>query len=159
MKNTGVTKKLLLEQLRKSPIIEAACQKIGISRMTFYRWKEQSKTFAKEIDQALLDGRLLVNDLAESQLISAVKDKNISAIMHWLRHNHPTYANTLQIKHAIEDESLSPEQERLVRKALALAAWSDLTLKQTQVDEKAAHHPTKDGERDGQGSKGPRRHN
>lgn len=121
MKNTRVTKQLILDQLRKNPIIEAACQKAGISRMTFYRWKKRSRTFAKQADEALADGRLLVSDIAESQLISAVKDRNIPAIMYWLRHHHPSYANRLQIKHALDEEALTPEQEKLVRRALSLA--------------------------------------
>lgn len=124
MKKNEPIKRLLLDQLRKTPIVEAACQKVGISRMTFYRWKAGSKSFAKQIDEALLEGRTYVSDLAESQLISAVKDRNIPAIMYWLRHHHPSYANTLQIKHAVEDEALTPEQAKLVRKALSLAALS-----------------------------------
>lgn len=124
MKKTDQTKVLLLEQLRKTPIVEAACQKAGISRMTFYRWKADDATFSKQVEEALRDGQKLVNDLAESQLIGAVKDRNIPAIMYWLRNHHPDYANKLRIEHALEDDSLTPEQEAVVREALRLAALS-----------------------------------
>ena len=122
MKKSDKTKQLILEQLRKTPIIETACQKIGVSRMSFYRWKEADKEFAAEIEKALAEGRLLVNDLAESQLISAVRDRNITAIIAWLKHNHPSYKTRVVIAGQLSViEELSPEQKELVRKALELA--------------------------------------
>lgn len=128
MKKTEETKNLLLEQLRKTPIVEAACQKVGISRMTFYRWRQDDAEFKKKAEEAMNDGQLLVNDVAEGQLISAVRDRNLSAITYWLRHHHPSYANTLQVKHALQDEELTPEQEALVREALRLASLSKAVL-------------------------------
>lgn len=122
MKKTDATKELILEQLRRSPIVEAACQKVGVSRMTFYRWKTEDTEFAKEVEQALHDGRLLVNDLAESQLISAVKDRNLAAVIYWLKNHHASYKNRLEIEGAVNAvHELSPEQEALMRKAFALA--------------------------------------
>lgn len=122
MKNTDQNKEMILEQLKKVPIIEAACQKTDISRMTFYRWKKEDETFSKSVDEALASGRLLVNDLAENQLIGAVKDQNLSAVQYWLKHHHPDYANKLQVSHQMKDESLTLEQEEIVRKALSLAS-------------------------------------
>jgi hypothetical protein len=122
MKKKDLIKKALLENLRKTPIIEAACQKAGISRMTFYRWKDTDSKFSQAVDSALFDGRLLVNDLAESQLISAVKDRNFPAIAYWLRHHHPSYKTRIEIEGAINTvHELSPEQEQLMRKAFELA--------------------------------------
>lgn len=122
MKKSDKTKQLILEQLRKTPIIETVCQKIGVSRMSFYRWKQEDKEFAAQIEKALSEGRSLVNDLAESQLISAVRDRNISAIVVWLKHNHPNYKTRVEIAGAISViEELSPEQKELVQKALELA--------------------------------------
>ena len=114
---------MLLEQLKKTPIVEAACQKIGMGRSTYYYWRKEDKEFAKLADEALSDGSLLVNDLAESQLISAIKEGNMSGIMFWLRNNHPTYKNRIDITaHLEKEESLSPEQEATVREALRLAS-------------------------------------
>lgn len=128
MKKTDQTKELLLEQLKKTPIVQVACEKIGITRMTFYRWKREDPVFTKKVEEAILEGCFLVNDLAESQLVGAVKDRNIPAIMYWLRHHHPAYANKLEVKHAIQDENLTPEQEALVREALRLASASQLEI-------------------------------
>ncbi|MFH1712444.1 MAG: hypothetical protein ABH846_04400, partial [Patescibacteria group bacterium] len=122
MKKNDATKKLLLEQLRKTPIIEAACQKVGIARMTFYRWKSYDQEFAQRVEKALLDGRLLMNDLAEGQLVSAIKDRNLYAVTYWLKHHHDAYKTRVQIEGAINTvHELSPEQEALMRRAFKLA--------------------------------------
>ncbi len=115
------TRSLLLEQLKKTPIVQIACEKSGVSRATYYRWRKDDKPFAQAADTALLDGSLLINDMAESQLMQAIKDRNLTAIIFWLKHHHSDYTTTLKIKHSIDDEVLTPEQEKLVRKALQLA--------------------------------------
>lgn len=127
MKKTDKAKAELLDQLRKTPIIQIACEKLGINRTTLYRWRAENNEFAQAIDDALLEGRLMVNDLAESQLIGAVKDRNITAILAWLKHNHPTYRTRVEIEGSLKViEELSPEQAEKVRHALALA---NVTLK------------------------------
>ncbi len=122
LKKSDQLKEAILEQLRKTPIIQIVCEKLNISRMSFYRWKTEDEEFARKIDEALLDGQLLVNDLAESQLISAIKDRNMSAVMSWLKHHHPSYRTRVQIEGTVNTiQELSDEQKELVRKALALA--------------------------------------
>jgi len=79
--NTLKTKQLLLDQLRKTPIVQIAAEKIGVGRATYYRWRKEDKKFLKDSDQAIFEGNLLINDMAESQLISAIKDKNITSII------------------------------------------------------------------------------
>lgn len=126
LKKSDQLKEALLEQLRKTPIIQIACEKLNISRMSFYRWKAEDKEFAQKIDEALLDGQLLVNDIAESQLISAIKDREFQAVMAWLKHHHPSYKTRVEIEGTVNTiQELSDEQKELVRKALALA---NLTL-------------------------------
>lgn len=116
-------KTLLIEQLRKMPIVEIACSKTNVSRATFYRWKKNDPEFAKEVTESIGSGRSFINDLAESQLIGAVKDRNLSAIMYWLKHHHEDYRNRLEIEGNINTiEELSPEQKILVGKALKLAS-------------------------------------
>lgn len=121
---TDKNKQLLIEQLKKTPIIQIACEKINIGRATFYRWKKDDENFSTQVDEALLDGNELVNDMAESQLMSAIRDKNLTAIIFWLKNHHQSYATkievTAKLKH--DDEQLTPEQEALVMKALKLAS-------------------------------------
>ena len=55
-------------------------------------------------------------------MITAIKEKNLSAITFWLKHHHPVYENRIRldgrIKH--ETEALTDEQEQLVSRALAM---------------------------------------
>lgn len=81
----------LLEILNETPLVQPACQKAGISRATYYRWRNEDKSFKKESDEAIKKGRLLINDLAESKLISQIKNENMTAIIYWLKHNHKNY--------------------------------------------------------------------
>jgi ABC-type Fe3+ transport system substrate-binding protein len=118
------TKKLLIEQLKKTPIIQVACEKTGIGRATYYRWKKEDEEFSAKADEALSEGSSLVSDIAESQLMSAIKDKNLTAIIFWLKHHHPAYATKVEVNARLraDNEVLTPEQEVLVTRALKLAS-------------------------------------
>jgi len=118
-------KQLLLDNLRKIPIVEVACNKSGVARATYYRWRKESHEFAKQSDEALSEGIKFINDLSESQLLSAIKDKNISAIFYWLNHRHPAYGNKVEISTSLKPiEKLTKEQEAIVKKALALTGFT-----------------------------------
>lgn len=123
-KRIAQDKALLLEALQANPIVEAACQKAEVGRSTYYRYRQQDPEFAKKADEALQDGALLMNDMAESYLLSAIKSKNMSAITLWLRTHHPAYAAKLEISGALKHvrEDLTPEQQAVVEEALRLAA-------------------------------------
>jgi hypothetical protein len=125
-------KELILEQLKKMPIVETACQKVGVSRASYYRWKTEDPAFAKEADAAVTDGTKLINDAAESQLLTAIKDGNLTAIIFWLKNKHPDYKQTMfQSGIAIGQDDqqniyfeafgkLKPETERLIEPYLKL---------------------------------------
>lgn len=113
----------LLEQLKRTPVLQLACEKLGIGRATAYRWKNDDSEFAEALDEALLEGKLLVNDVAESQLMAAIKERNMTAIVFWLKHHHPSYTTKVEITAHIKDNyELTPEQRALVEEALRRAA-------------------------------------
>lgn len=116
-------KEELITCLKKTPIVQAVCQKIGISRATYYRWRKNDQVFSDEIDEALSEGKHLINDMAESQLISAIKDRNLTAIIFWLKNHHKAYANKLELSGQIktEVEQLDQEQENILRQAIQLS--------------------------------------
>lgn len=120
-------KAALLEQLKKTPIVQVACEKVGIGRTSFYRWKKEDKEFGEKVDEALLDGNLLVNDMAESQLMAAIRDKNLTAIIFWLKHHHPAYATKVEVNAHLKSvpEELTPEQAETVMQALRLASLTN----------------------------------
>ena len=121
---TDKNKQLFIEQLKTVPIIQVTCQKTNISRATYYRWREKDKDFREKSDIAIKEGISLVNDLAESKLISAIKDGNMTGIIFWLKNRHQNYDTTkLQISSGAvdKDEPLTPEQQQIVKKALQMA--------------------------------------
>ena len=115
-------KELMLQQLRKTPVVEIACSKTGIGRTTFYRWKREDDAYAKAADEALQEGRLLMNDMAESQLLAAIRDNNFAAVQYWLKTHHPSYKNRLELSGTVRhlDGRLTQEQEQEVKEALRL---------------------------------------
>lgn len=132
MKKNNQTQELLLEQLKKTPIVAMSCEKIGISRATYYDWRKKDAAFAKEADKALRDGTALINDAAESQLIAGIKAGNLTSIIFWLKNKHPDYKQpTLQSGFAVAQDSdqnlyfelfgkLKPETKRLIEPYLQL---------------------------------------
>ncbi len=121
-KSNDKTKELFIEQLKKTPIIQICCEKLNVSRATFYRMKTNDKKFGQKVDQAIAEGRKLVNDIAESRLLTAIQNGNLQSIMYWLRFNHPLYGNKLEISGSIATSNeLTPEQLKDIKKALLLA--------------------------------------
>lgn len=116
-------KQKFLEILEKNPVVQIACERSGVSKATFYRWREADKEFREKVEKALTEGNSLISDIAISQLISAIKDKNLGAIKFWLENHHDDYTNKLHITAEIEQElMLTPEQEAIVRRALELVS-------------------------------------
>lgn len=129
-KSTGIIiqrqqkqKEEIVEILKKTPIIQVACQKVGLGRATYYRWLKEDSGFAEATATALDAGIGIINDMAESQLISAIKDKHMTAIIFWLKNHHDSYRPRLELTngHISDNEDLSPEQEEAVRNALIAA--------------------------------------
>ncbi len=116
-KNKG----LLLEQLKKAPIVKLACQKVNVGRATYYRWRKEDKDFAKLADKSLHEGNLLINDMAEAQLLKAIRDNDFKAVVFWLRHHHSKYGNKVEVITYDKEGKLTKEQEAIFDKAMKLA--------------------------------------
>ena len=101
-RNIDKDKKAILNRLSKMPIVEIACKQVGIPRSTYYRWRKADKNFANACDEAVERSADVVNDIAESQLIAAIKNKDMRAITFWLKHRHATYRNKLELSGKVE---------------------------------------------------------
>ncbi|NMC36275.1 hypothetical protein GYA49_04495 [Candidatus Beckwithbacteria bacterium] len=136
MKNQDKIKALLLERLRKIPIVQVACEKTGVSRATYYRWQTDDSSFAKECDKAILEGRQNINDMAESKLVSSINDKNMSAIRFWLNHHHSAYSTRVEVTTVNQDKetSLSKEERELLDKAIEMVAFMPPKTKRKKND-------------------------
>lgn len=115
----------LLEQFRKTPIIQLACEKAGIGRATFYRWKKEDPDFAQMAEEALGDGIRLMNDMAESKLLSSVKEGNLTGIIFWLKNRHEAYKTRVEISSAHREEvTITDEQEEIIKRAIGISHGS-----------------------------------
>lgn len=114
--------KQFLDELRKVPIVQVACEKTGVSRNTVYRWKREDEIFAKEFEEALADGVEFVNDMSESQLLQLIKEKNFSAVRFWLTSRHSAYGHKVKVDGKITSTfEIDEEQAALIEHSLKLA--------------------------------------
>lgn len=132
-------REVLVEQLRKTPIVQYACEKSGVSRATYYRWKADDKKFCEQADQALQEGVSLMNDLAESQLLTAIKERNLTAVLYWLNHRHKSYTNKLEISGKLKtfSDEMTKEEVKALTEALSLfGGENENNEKDTKSDKK-----------------------
>jgi hypothetical protein len=108
---TEKNKKLIAEQLRKTPIVQFACEKTGVGRSTYYKWRAKDLIFARAADRAIEAGRFFINDLAESKLIGLIQNSHPTAIIFWLKHNHPKYTEISRVIHEYETVTSKPSVE------------------------------------------------
>ena len=111
--------KVFLEELRKIPIVQVACEKSGLSRQSVYRWKREDQEFAQAMEEAITDGIDFVNDMSETQLMNQIKAGNLSAVRLWLTHNRERYSRKLKIEHSTKNYQLDEEQKLLIKEALS----------------------------------------
>lgn len=114
-----------LDELRKVPIVQVACEKTGLSRNSVYQWRKKDGEFAKSMDRAIKDGIAFVNDMSESQLMAQIKQGNLAAVRLWLTHNHERYARRVKVEHSTSDPTLSDEQKQVIKQALSLSALTN----------------------------------
>lgn len=128
-------KEIFIDQIKKTPIIQVVCEKLEIGRTSYYRWRKDDEEFAEECDKAIFEGKYLINDLAESQLISAIKDKNLTAIIFWLKAHHSAYSTKVELTTKNPDGKLTPEQEESIRNALTLAQLINPATEESQNEQ------------------------
>jgi hypothetical protein len=114
-------KDMFLDELRRIPVVQVACEKTGLSRNTIYRWKREDNDFAKSFDQAVLEGIAFVNDMSESQLLQLIKEKKFSALRFWLINHHERFSSKSLSSKSTKKSELSDEQKQVISQALAYA--------------------------------------
>lgn len=122
-------KQSVLNALKEMPIVQVACKRAGISRATYYRWRNEDTKFASQSEDALGEGIEIINDMSESQLVTLIREKKMPAISMWLKHNHARFS-TKKIpprKSHATPPPLSPEEKAIMQKALKLASGGSLT--------------------------------
>ena len=119
MAHKDESKALLIENLKRTPIISVVCEKLGIGRASYYRWREDPE-FAKACDLAINEGSQVVNDMAEAQLLTSIKNGNLGAIIFWLKNRHSAYRTRVELS-ATNHFELSEEQQAKINQALIMS--------------------------------------
>lgn len=112
-----------LEQLKRTPVIEQACQKVGTSTSTVCRWRREDKKWSTLVDVALAEGRLFMSDIAETQLFALIAKQEFKAIQLYLTTHNKRYSKKLELSGSVEhkDAPLTKEQRKLMRRAQQLS--------------------------------------
>jgi hypothetical protein len=87
-------KEQFIELFKKTPIVQIVCERVGISRATYYRWQKEDSSFYAEIVKSEQEGRSFLNDAMESILIQKAKDGDTTALIFYLKNNHPRYSES-----------------------------------------------------------------
>ncbi|MCM1361749.1 MAG: phBC6A51 family helix-turn-helix protein [Clostridiales bacterium] len=66
---------------KKGCNVTATCDALGISRRTFYKWRESNKKLVEQLDAA----NEAIIDFAESKLIEHIQNNDVQALMFFLR--------------------------------------------------------------------------
>ena len=82
----------LIEQFKKIPILQIACERAGVSRATYYRWLEDDSIFRDSAVAAIAEGESFLSDKSEGQLVTLIGEKHFGAIKHYLEHHNDAYA-------------------------------------------------------------------
>ncbi len=65
--------------------ISTASRNLGISRQTIYEWRKQDRQFDNDVVEAVKDGKSFLADLAESSLVTRIKNGDTTAIIFTLK--------------------------------------------------------------------------
>ena len=117
-------KSTIIEMLKKTPIIQIVCERSNVARATYYRWRKEDPEFAKQADEALSQGTLIINDLAESKLISSIQNQNMTGIIFWLKNHHPAYTPKLELTRP-QAEELTEDQKKIIERTLRLTGITE----------------------------------
>lgn len=122
MKKGKVWKKFL-EELEKTPIISVACEKVGISRNSIYRWRLEDYNFAEQVDAALELGIGFVNDVAEGNVLRGIKQGDSGMTKYWLSSRHKAYKRPFRVTQQIDDIDLEEERRENERVNREIDEW------------------------------------
>jgi hypothetical protein len=139
---TKEQKERLLVELTKVPVVQIACQRIGVGRATYYSWRETDVEFRKTADKAISEGNFVINDLAESKLISNIQDGNNTSIIFWLKNHHGGYNDRIIHEHEHSHSvDLDEEQQAKIVKALYNIGYANIIkLNEQEAEEIVAEH-------------------
>lgn len=131
-KATPSLKQKLVDTLETVPIFTAACDKLGIPRSTYYKWRQLDEKFARAADNAIVRGRIAVNGMAKTMLLKKMREGNMTAIIFWLKHNDPDFNPKITIEMK-SDERYTKEELKLLATALKHMGFAGVVLNEKEL--------------------------
>jgi len=131
-KKTKEQKEALLIQLAKYPILQTACDKADVGRSTYYLWRKDDDEFRRRADDALNIGKEFICDMAESQLIKAIQNGNITALIYWLKNHHPDYCDKILHRYEIAEQTVTEEESLQIARALTHIGLASTLRRETR---------------------------
>lgn len=101
----------VVQNLREIPIPTYVCQKLGIPKATYYKWRKIDPTFLDASNEAAMSGKLTMNDVAKSQLVKLIKNGDFKAISFWLRNNDTDFNPRMTFE--VRNERVEYSKEKL----------------------------------------------
>jgi ABC-type cobalamin/Fe3+-siderophores transport system ATPase subunit len=98
-KNTVKAKAAVLEQLAQYPVVTNACKRASVGRATYYKWLESDAKFARSVEQATIDGKRFVTDMAKAQLLKLMSNGDKTAIIFLLKNYDPDFTDKVRYLH------------------------------------------------------------
>ena len=94
----GKQKKAIHILKGKAGNVSLTCEELGISRQTFYRWKNESEEFrkaVKDVDEGLID-------FVESKLMMNIKEGKETSMIFFLKTKgkHRGYVEKTEVEHS-----------------------------------------------------------
>ena len=103
-------KKKLLDEMAKNGNVYLSCNKTGIGKSSYYRWRKEDLEFNHLASEAIRNGIDNNCNIAEHALMLKIKDKDINAIKYQLSHNSPRYMlrhnKTVRIEHVVKRQEV-----------------------------------------------------
>lgn len=99
----------IVKILEEHPHISYACKKVGISRMSFYRWMKGNLSFRMQVNDAMENGRAYWTEVAEAVVLKSMKEGKSADAKWYLTHNDPRYMDERrkpQTKRELTDEQI-----------------------------------------------------
>ncbi len=145
---TKELKQKVVQQLKEIPIPTYVCQKLGIPKATYYKWRKTDNAFREASDKAIISGKLTINDIAKSQLIKMINTGDFRSINLWLKHNDPDFNPklTLEIKETKRD--FDPVRLKELERAMNNAGLIGVTLAHRELEKKYRELMIEDEQRD-----------
>jgi hypothetical protein len=130
-----ILKEKIIVELVKNPIKETVCRKLNVPRSTLYRWMNEDYDFKREVIKATKVGNDVVNDLAKSKLIEAIKNGDSGMIKYQLSRRHHEYADKWFSVDLQENKTIELSEEKKAEIAKNIKRWEDMISGKDNEDE------------------------